>query len=135
MVILIVSHPVMSEPATKIKKKKGNTMASIEVKGIITRIFYEGKGLEVSETFNTKSGESITKRYTVWLNQPTLLTEGSPVSVKGLYSAEIDNWTNKDGESKQSIKVSINNPQVIPTEVSGIVRDIMQPTHQEPLPF
>jgi len=110
-------------------------MASIEVKGTITRIFYEGKGLEVSETFNTKSGESITKRYTVWLNSPTVLSEGSAVSVKGLYSSEIDNWTNKEGESKQSIKVSINNPQVIPSDPSGIIRDIMQPTHPEPLPF
>lgn len=118
-------------------------MATIEVKGTITRVFYEGKGLEVSETYNTKAGDSVTKRYTVWLNQPTVLSEGNVVTVKGLYSAEIDNWTNQDGTPKlnrdgqpgQSIKVAINNPQVIPSDALGAVRDILQPTHQEPLPF
>jgi hypothetical protein len=106
-------------------------MAVIEVKGSITRVFYEGKGLEVTETFETKTGDTINKRYTVWLKQPTTLDVGDVVSVKGLYSSEIDNWTNKDGEAKQSIKVSINNPQVIPTEPSSNVGALFEPTHEK----
>ncbi len=104
-------------------------MAVIEVKGTISRIFYENKGLEVTESFDTKTGDTINKRYTVWLKQPTNLSVGDGVSVKGLYSSEIDNWTNKDGEAKQSIKVSINNPQVIPTEPSGSVDSLFESTH------
>ena len=69
-------------------------MASIKVKGTVSRVFYEGKGLEVSEQFQTKAGESITKRYTVWLKAPTTFDIGDELQVEGLYSAEIDNWTN-----------------------------------------
>jgi hypothetical protein len=110
-------------------------MASIKVKGTITRVFYEGKGLEVSEQFQTKAGESITKRYTVWLRQAGQHDVGDEVSVEGLYSSEIDNWTNKEGESKQSIKVSINNPNITPSDPAAIVKSLFEPTHSEPMPF
>lgn len=107
-------------------------MASIKVKGTISRVFYEGKGLEVSEQFTTKAGESITKRYTVWLKNPTSYDIGDEVAVEGLYSAEIDNWTNKEGESKQSIKVSINNPNVTPADPVKVIKEIFEPTHNSP---
>jgi len=110
-------------------------MASIKVKGTITRVFYEGKGLEVSEQFQTKAGESITKRYTVWLRQAGQYDVGDEVSVEGLYSSEIDNWTNKEGESKQSIKVSINNPNITPADPIATIKGIFEPTHSEPMPF
>ena len=110
-------------------------MASIKVKGTVSRVFYEGKGLEVSEQFQTKAGESITKRYTVWLKQPGLFDVGDEVSVEGLYSAEIDNWVNKEGEAKQSIKVSINNPNVTAADPVQIIKGIFEPTHSDPAPF
>ena len=109
-------------------------MASIKVKGSVSRVFYEGKGLEVSEQFQTKAGESITKRYTVWLKTPTTFDIGDELQVEGLYSAEIDNWTNKEGEAKQSIKVSINNPYITPADPAQIVKSLFEPTH-EPSPF
>jgi len=109
-------------------------MASIKIKGAISRVFYEGKGLEVTESYETKTGDTINKRYTVWLKQPTTLDIGDTVQVEGLYSADIDNWTNKEGEAKQSIKVSINNPQVIPSDPINVVKSLFEPTH-EPSPF
>jgi len=109
-------------------------MASIKVKGTVSRVFYEGKGLEVSEQFQTKAGESITKRYTVWLKSPTTFDIGDEIQVEGLYSAEIDNWTNKEGEAKSSIKVSINNPFITRTDPAEIVKSLFEPTH-EPTPF
>jgi hypothetical protein len=115
----------------EIRKKE---MASIKVKGTVSRVFYEGKGLEVSEQFQTKAGESITKRYTVWLKQAGTYDVGDEVSVEGLYSAEIDNWTNKEGEAKQSIKVSINNPNVTAADPVQLIKSIFEPTH-EPSPF
>jgi hypothetical protein len=110
-------------------------MAIIKVKGTINRVFYEGKGLEVVEAYETKTGDTIQKRYTVWLKQPTTLDVGDTVQVEGLYSSEIDNWVNKDGEAKQSIKVSINNPQVVPAEPVAIIKGMFEPTHTEPSPF
>ena len=110
-------------------------MAIIKVKGTISRIFYEGKGIEVVESYETKTGDTISKRYTVWLKQPTTLDAGDTVQVEGLYSSEIDNWTNKEGEAKQSIKVSINNPQVTSADPIATIKGIFEPTHSEPMPF
>lgn len=115
-------------------------MATIEVKGSITRVFYEGKGLEVTESFQNRAGETVKRSYTVWLNQPGLFDVGDSVSVKGLFSADIDDWTNPDGSPKlnrdgnpgRSVKVSINNPQVIPQEPSN--NSVFEPTHT-PAPF
>jgi hypothetical protein len=109
-------------------------MASIRVKGTISRVFYEGKGIELTEAYTTKAGETINKRYTVWLKSPTMWDVGEELTVEGLYSAEIDNWTNKEGEAKQSIKVSINNPNITPSDPAQIVKSLFEPTH-EPMPF
>jgi hypothetical protein len=116
----------------EIRKKE---MASIKVKGTITRVFYEGKGIELSEAYTTKAGETINKRYTVWLKTPTTWDVGEELQVEGLYSAEIDNWTNKEGEAKQSIKVSINNPYITPSDPAQVVKSLFEPTHSEPAPF
>ena len=110
-------------------------MAIIKVKGTVNRVFYEGKGLEVVEAYETKTGDTIQKRYTVWLKQPTTLEAGDTVQVEGLYSSEIDNWTNKEGEARQSIKVSINNPSVTPADPVQVIKAIFEPTHGEPAPF
>ena len=109
-------------------------MASIRVKGTISRVFYEGKGIELTEAYTTKAGETINKRYTVWLKTPTTFDIGDELQVEGLYSAEIDNWTNKEGEAKQSIKVSINNPNITPSDPAQVVKALFEPTH-EPMPF
>jgi hypothetical protein len=121
---------------TKVKQQeiRKKEMASIKVKGTISRVFYEGKGLELTEAYTTKAGETINKRYTVWLKSPTTWDVGDELQVEGLYSAEIDNWTNKEGEAKQSIKVSINNPNITPTDPAQVVKALFEPTH-EPSPF
>jgi hypothetical protein len=106
-------------------------MASIKVKGTISRVFYEGKGIELTEAYTTKAGETITKRYTVWLKQAGTYDVGDELQVEGLYSAEIDNWTNKEGEAKQSIKVSINNPYITPADPAQVVKSLFEPTHEQ----
>jgi hypothetical protein len=118
----------------KTTRDKEKEMASIKVKGTVSRVFYEGKGIELTEAYTTKAGETINKRYTVWLKAPTTWDVGDELQVEGLYSAEIDNWTNKEGEAKQSIKVSINNPNLTPTDPAQVVKSLFEPTH-EPSPF
>jgi hypothetical protein len=121
---------------TKVKQQeiRKKEMASIKVKGTISRVFYEGKGIELTEAYTTKAGETINKRYTVWLKTPTTYDIGDELQVEGLYSSEIDNWTNKEGEAKQSIKVSINNPYITPADPAQVVKSLFEPTH-EPSPF
>jgi hypothetical protein len=122
---------------TRVKKQeiRKKEMASIKVKGTISRVFYEGKGIELTEAYTTKAGETINKRYTVWLKTPTTWDVGEELQVEGLYSAEIDNWTNKEGEAKQSIKVSINNPYITPADPAQVVKSLFEPMHSEPAPF
>jgi hypothetical protein len=118
-------------------------MASIKVKGTVTKVFWEAKGLIVTESYKARSGESVEKPYIVWLKEPTTYDIGDQITVEGLFSAEIEAWTNQDGTPKlnrsgepgQSIKVSINNPQVTPTDPIATIKGIMEPTHSEPMPF
>jgi len=55
---------------------------------------------------------------------------GDIVQVKGLFSAEVDEWVGKDGQPRHSVKTSINNPLLVLSE-PGIG---FSPTHEE-LPF
>jgi hypothetical protein len=105
-------------------------MATIEVNGRINRLFYENKGVEVVEAYKTKSGDEKERRYTVWLNTPTQMQIGDEVQVKGLFSAEVDEWTGKDGQPRHSVKTSINNPLLVLREPGAG----FSPTHEE-LPF
>jgi len=105
-------------------------MATIEVNGKINRLFYENKGVEVVESYKTKTGDEKERRFTVWLNQPTTMQVGDEVSVKGLFSAEVDEWTGKDGQPRHTVKTSINNSLLTLRESGGS----FAPTHEE-LPF
>jgi hypothetical protein len=73
-------------------------MAIIKVKGTSQPSLLRRQGPRSVEAYETKTGDTIQKRYTVWLKQPTTLDIGDTVQVEGLYSSEIDNWTNKEGE-------------------------------------
>lgn len=106
-------------------------MALIEVKGKISRVFWNDKGLEITESYETKTGETKEKRYTVWLNTPTVLQVGTEVNVKGLHSTEIDEWTDKEGKIRNTVKVIVNNPLVIPIDSPN---GVASTTHEE-LPF
>ncbi len=91
-------------------------MATISVKGFATRIFFEGKGVEVTEYFTTKNGETANRKYTAWFEKPVGFDVGAEGVFIGLHSAVIEDWKNLDGSVKldregkpgRSVKVSIN---------------------------
>lgn len=91
-------------------------MARIEVTGTATRLFFNDKGVEVTEFAKGKDGATITRKYTAWFENPVTFREGADGTFSGTLSATIDNWTNPDGSPKlnregqpgQSVKVSIN---------------------------
>lgn len=88
-------------------------MAQVVVEGKASRVFYDGKGLEVVEEFTVK-GREVSKRWTAWFGEPHGIQEGSNVKVAGLHSDEINSWTDREsGEAKQSVKRSINQARVL----------------------
>ena len=98
-------------------------MARIEVTGTATRLFFQDKGVEVTEFAKGKDGATIQRKYTAWFEAPVSFREGAEGTFSGSLSATIDNWTNPDGSPKlnregqpgQSVKVSINGTVFTPS--------------------
>jgi hypothetical protein len=98
-------------------------MAKIEVIGVATRLFFQDKGVEVTEFAKGKDGATITRKYTAWFENPVSFREGAEGTFSGSLSATIDKWTNADGSVKldregnpgQSVKVSINGTVFTPS--------------------
>jgi hypothetical protein len=92
-------------------------MARLEVTGTVARIFYENKGADIVEYFPKKDGSTGEKKFKAWFDQPQSFVVGDAVTVSGLHSAVIEDWTDKDGNPKldhtgkqgRSVVVSINN--------------------------
>jgi hypothetical protein len=85
-------------------------MAFISIEGTITRSFFENKGFEVTEpAFTTKDGKEIANRYTLWFNEPQDLAVGDQGVFSGVHSSKIDTYTNKEGELKTIVVISVNN--------------------------
>ena len=85
-------------------------MAIVTVTGKVSRVFYNGKGAEVTESFQVR-GETKQKRWTAWFDSEHGLVEGDEVEVSGLHGDELNVWE-KDGEVKHSVKRSLNKARV-----------------------
>lgn len=81
-------------------------MATTTVEGKVERVFYEGKGAEVVETF-TVQGKEQSKRWSAFFDQPHGLPVGSTVKVSGLHGDKVDEWE-KDGEKRHTVKRTLN---------------------------
>lgn len=98
-------------------------MATIEVKGFATRIFFEDRGVEVTEFFRTKDGEQAQRKYTAWFEKPVQFAVNAEGIFRGQLSSVIDEWKNADGTPKLnregkpgiSVKTSINGASFEPT--------------------
>ena len=108
-------------------------MATIEVKGEIVGLVFQNKGVQILETFKSKDGEKRDARYTAWLDAPTTtLQVGQKVSARGLLSASIGNYKNKEGEDKTVVNLSINFATI---KLDGSEAPTFAPTHEDALPF
>jgi len=88
-------------------------MAIVNIKGTVTRVFFHGKGAEVTESFKKRDGSEGTTRWSCWFDDEHLLLEGAHVSVSGLHGDSVDDWTDKQGQVRHSVKRSVNNAQVV----------------------
>lgn len=66
----------------------------------VSRIFFNGKGVEVSEPYKNRDGETKQRKYTFWFIEPVEFDLGATGTFSGQHSTKIDNWTNPDGSPK-----------------------------------
>lgn len=105
-------------------------MATIEIVGKVSSFFYEGKGMVVTESYTTDSGDTRDTKYKVWLNKPAAVNLGDEVKVRGYVSARLNEFRNDSGQLKQYVEINVNNPLVVLNEPGAV----MAPTH-ESAPF
>jgi hypothetical protein len=88
-------------------------MAAVKVEGTVTRIFFEGKGIGLTETYKSQSGEDWTRKWTLWFTTDPNLAEGDKLSVTGSLSTKVVDFKGQDGETKQIVEASVNNAVII----------------------
>lgn len=88
-------------------------MAKITLNKVqVTRVFWDGKGAQVVETYKTQAGERST-RYSLFFDEPHGLPEGSVIDVEGLLSASVDEYEKRDGSGVgYSVALKVNKPRV-----------------------
>ena len=84
-------------------------MAYMIVDGEVANVFYDGKGIGVVEKFTKRDGTEGQTRYTAWFEEAPGLDVGAKGTFKGNVSARVREWTDNDGNPRQSADVSINN--------------------------
>lgn len=88
-------------------------MAFIEVSGTVTRTFFQGKGAEVTETFKKRDGSEGKNRFAVWFKGPHGLSEGDQGTWRGTHGVEVDEWVDKEGNTRHTAKVSVNSARAV----------------------
>jgi len=103
-------------------------MATLTINGYATRIFFEGKGVEVTEFYTGKDNEQKKRTYTAWFESPPNLNVNAYGKFSGLVSAKVRFWVDKEGnpviskatgEQGVSADISINGAAFTPTEEPG----------------
>lgn len=85
----------------------------------VARTFYNGLGASFKETFTLRNGEEGARYYSAFFDEPHGLSEGQRGDVSGLFGAKVNEYTTKDGETKHSVDVTLNNARFSPAEDSG----------------
>lgn len=87
-------------------------MAFITVEATVERVFFDGKGVALVESYTTKDGEQKDNRFTAWFTEAPGLEVGAFGVFSGTHSVKIEEWTTDEGETKRKAGVSINNAKV-----------------------
>jgi len=83
-------------------------MAIVNIKGTVSRTFHNGTGAEVTEVFSKRDGSEGKTRWTCWFDSAHGLSEGEKVAVSGLHGDSVDEWSDKQGQVRHSVKRSVN---------------------------
>lgn len=110
-------------------------MAFITAKGTITRIFHNGTGAELTESWNGREGKPMSKRWTAWFEQPHGLQEGETVELTGVHGDGVDEWQDKEQQTRHTVKRSINKAQVRGDRQAPPAQDSWGGASDESAPF
>lgn len=90
-------------------------MAEIRIENVpVTRVFHEGRGAEITESWESRTGEPQSRRWACWFDAPHGLVEGDVVTVVGRPGAKIDEWQDKTtNETRRAVKMSVNSAVVV----------------------
>lgn len=88
-------------------------MAIISLKEVpVTYLNQTGNGVEVTESHESK-GRTFSQKFKLWFNDPSGLAVGDIISVSGFLSAKLGKpWTDRDGNVRQAIELSVNSPRL-----------------------
>ena len=89
-------------------------MAEVRIEdGKITRVFHEGRGAEVTESWLSRTGEPVSQRWAAWFEAPHGLSEGDTVTVVGRVGVKVEEWKDKQEQVRHSAKLSLNDARII----------------------
>lgn len=83
-------------------------MAIAIVNGKVNRVFYNGLGASVVETFQKRDGTEGNSYYTAFFDQPHGLEEGATGKFSGLLSVKAREYEDKEGNTRTSADAVLN---------------------------
>jgi single-stranded DNA-binding protein len=93
-------------------------MALVNLKDVTVFTTFS-KGFRVVEESKSRDGKDYSTRWTVWSD--TLgVTEGDIVSVSGFLGAKVNDWTDKDGQTRHSVELSLNSPRLTESKAAPV---------------
>ena len=96
------------------------------INGTVNRTFWNGKGVSVKESFRKGDGSEGAQYYTAFFEEDPGLFEGQSGKFSGLISARVNEYE-KDGETRRSADIILNNTRFEPGEGSAVEEDDTTP--------
>lgn len=94
-------------------ENKENGMASIIIREAKVERIIGNKGFSCSTSYKTRAGEDKKQYFTVWTDDIHLVQEGNLYDIRGLLSARIEEWDDKQtGEKRQRAAIHVNQPKI-----------------------
>jgi hypothetical protein len=91
-------------------------MAFAIVNGEVNRVFYNGLGISIKETFQKRDGSEGAAYYTAFFDQDPGLSEGTRGKFSGLLSAKAREYDGANGERKISADIVLNSAKFEPED-------------------
>lgn len=90
-------------------------MASIIIRNAKVERFIGRKGFSCSTSYTTKDGSEKKEYFTVWSDDLNHISEGQHIDIRGLISARIEEWEDKQsGELRRKAAIHVNQPKITP---------------------
>jgi len=89
-------------------------VAIVNLKNVTVQFVNSGKGFKVLEE-STSGGRTFKQQYTVWADPGHGYNVGDTIpEVSGFLGAKVGKpWTDREGQERQSIELSINSPRFV----------------------